>query len=54
MKIFGLALALIVAFCPVGAEVMTDHAVGVMDGDTITMLDADNLPFSSVRRPVGN
>jgi endonuclease YncB( thermonuclease family) len=40
MKIFGLALALIVAFCPVGAEVLTGHVVGVTDGDTITVLDA--------------
>lgn len=40
MKIFGLALALIVAFGPVGAEVLTGHVVGVTDGDTITVLDA--------------
>ena len=29
MKILGLSLALIVAFCPVGAEVLTGHVVGV-------------------------
>lgn len=40
MKIFGLVLALIVAFGPVGAEVLTGHVVGVADGDTITVLDA--------------
>ena len=40
MKIFGLALALIVAFGPAGAEVLTGHVVGVADGDTITVLDA--------------
>jgi len=33
MKIFGLALALMVAFGPVGAEVLTGHVVGVIDGD---------------------
>jgi endonuclease YncB( thermonuclease family) len=40
MKIFGLALALIVTFGPAGAEVLTGHVVGVTDGDTITVLDA--------------
>jgi len=40
MKILGLSLALILAFCPVGAEVLTGHVVGVTDGDTITVLDA--------------
>jgi len=40
MRIFGLTLALIVAFGPVGAEVLTGHVVGVTDGDTITVLDA--------------
>ncbi len=40
MKIFGLVLALIVAFGPAGAEVLTGHVVGVTDGDTITVLDA--------------
>ena len=39
MKIFGIALALIVAFGPAGAEVLTGHVVGVSDGDTITVLD---------------
>ncbi len=29
MKILGLSLALILAFCPVGAEVLTGHVVGV-------------------------
>ena len=43
MKIFGLALALIVAFCPAGAEVLTGHVVGVADGDTITVLDASEV-----------
>jgi len=40
MKIFGLVLALIVAFGPVSAEVLTGRVVGVTDGDTITVLDA--------------
>ena len=40
MKILGLALALIVAFDPVNAEVLTGRVVGVSDGDTITVLDA--------------
>lgn len=40
MKILGLALALIVAFDPVNAEVLTGRVVGVSDGDTITLLDA--------------
>ena len=40
MKIWGLALALIVAFDPVNAEVLTGRVVGVSDGDTITVLDA--------------
>lgn len=40
MKIFGLALALIVAFGPAGAEVLTGRVVVVSDGDTITVLDA--------------
>jgi endonuclease YncB( thermonuclease family) len=39
MKIFGLVLALIVAFGPAGAEVLTGRVVGVADGDTITVLD---------------
>ena len=43
MKIFGLALALIVAFGPAGAEVLTGHVVGVADGDTITVLDASKV-----------
>jgi endonuclease YncB( thermonuclease family) len=40
MKILGLALALILALGPVGAEVLTGRVVGVSDGDTITVLDA--------------
>ena len=40
MKIFGLALALIVVFGPAGAEVLAGRVVGVSDGDTITVLDA--------------
>ena len=39
MKIFGLALALIMAFGPAGAEVLSGRVVGVSDGDTITVLD---------------
>jgi len=40
MKIFGLGLALIVAFGTASANVLTGHVVGVTDGDTITVLDA--------------
>jgi len=40
MKIFGLALALIVTFGTASAAVLTGHVVGVTDGDTITVLDA--------------
>lgn len=40
MKIFGLALALIVAFGTASADVLTGRVVGVSDGDTITVLDA--------------
>ena len=40
MKILGLALALIVAFDPINAELLTGRVVGVSDGDTITVLDA--------------
>ncbi len=43
MKIFGLVLALIVAFGPAGAAVLTGHVVGVADGDTITVLDASKV-----------
>ncbi|MBA3056329.1 MAG: thermonuclease family protein [Gammaproteobacteria bacterium] len=39
MKIFGFALALVVAFCPAGAEVLSGRVVGISDGDTITVLD---------------
>ena len=39
MKIFGLALALIVTFGPAGAEVLTGHVVGV----TVTEPDDANM-----------
>jgi endonuclease YncB( thermonuclease family) len=45
MRIFGLALALMVAFCPVGAAVLTRRVVGVSDGDTITVLDAAKVQY---------
>ena len=43
MKILGLALTLILANGPVGAEVLVGHVVGVTDGDTITVLDASKV-----------
>jgi endonuclease YncB( thermonuclease family) len=40
MKIFVLALALLVGIGPAKADVLTGRVVGVSDGDTITVLDA--------------
>ena len=50
MKIIGLALALIVAFCPVCAEVLTGHFVGITDGKTIMVLDAERVKPSQMMR----
>ncbi len=50
MKIIGLALSLIVVFCPVCAEVLTGHVVGVTDGETIMVLDAERVRSSQMMR----
>jgi endonuclease YncB( thermonuclease family) len=45
MKIFVLALALLVGIGPVEANVLTGRVVGVSDGDTITVLDAAKVQY---------
>ena len=43
MRALGLELALLMTLGAVRAEVLTGHVVGVADGDTITVLDADKV-----------